>query len=344
MTAGIAHEPGRRSSRRGATLLPFGVPQRVEQRPPSAELLSELTTLARTDGAHAGPWPHSSLYRFTRPTSPRWADIGHLGLAVIVAPASAQVRVDEHHFSGATAYTVVGDHRRFDCQIVRASPRQPTLCVVLGIDARLVQTMSTSIAEISGPAFDSRGDHVGCSASTMDDVLTRSVVRFLRTRSTACDRGILAPLALQEIVYHLLHRDQASRLMRFAAQRDVTNPVRGAVDHIRSHFAEPLTVDGLAARVCLSPSAFSRAFRETTGCSPYQYLKATRLEEARRLLTADRARGVKEVSREVGYASVSHFIKEFRVRFGATPGDYARAARLQVSDRRLRFRHALGTR
>jgi AraC-like DNA-binding protein len=46
------------------------------------------------------------------------------------------------------------------------------------------------------------------------------------------------------------------------------------------------------------------------------------LERARQFFDEGR-HGVADVSRSVGYASVSHFIKGFRSRFGATPGDYA---------------------
>jgi AraC-like DNA-binding protein len=47
-----------------------------------------------------------------------------------------------------------------------------------------------------------------------------------------------------------------------------------------------------------------------------------RLDRARELLV-DRNLPVARVSKEVGYASVSHFISEFRGRFGVTPRTYS---------------------
>jgi AraC-like DNA-binding protein len=58
--------------------------------------------------------------------------------------------------------------------------------------------------------------------------------------------------------------------------------------------------------------------------SPYQFVKDTRLERARELLL-DRRLRVSDVSVAVGYASMSHFTKEFRARFGTTPREYADA-------------------
>ena len=61
-----------------------------------------------------------------------------------------------------------------------------------------------------------------------------------------------------------------------------------------------------------------------TGRSPYQFVKEMRLDRARELLI-DGQLAVARVSKEVGYGSVSHFISEFRARFGVTPRTYSDA-------------------
>ena len=52
-----------------------------------------------------------------------------------------------------------------------------------------------------------------------------------------------------------------------------------------------------------------------------------RLDRARELLV-DGTFTVARISKEVGYASVSHFISEFRGRFGVTPRAYYDASAL----------------
>jgi transcriptional regulator GlxA family with amidase domain len=150
-------------------------------------------------------------------------------------------------------------------------------------------------------------------------------VRFLRSLSVMSDRRVLAPLYLQEMVYRVLQRNQYAQLVRIAAEQTQANSVAAALDYISEHLAEPLTVTELARQANLSPSAFSRLFREATGRSPYRYVKEKRLDRARELLTLGRL-GVTDVSRSVGYPSLSHFIKEFRNRFGTTPGEYVGSA------------------
>ena len=96
------------------------------------------------------------------------------------------------------------------------------------------------------------------------------------------------------------------------------------LEYVRAHLSEPLTVADMADLVSLSPSAFAHLFRDVTGRSPYQFLKEMRLDRARELLV-DGNFTVARISKEVGYASVSHFISEFRGRFGVTPRAYCDA-------------------
>lgn len=304
------------------SVMPLVVGGRAEQhRRMSAELVAELRSRARMEGANVGRWPGLTIYRFTRPTQPRWEEIESLSIGIIIQASGALTAVGERRLSGQSNYVVIGSGRHFDCRILAASPPQPTLCLVLEIDPQLVRFVSAGMRD-PGVA---RGRPEGggkCVVSALDAELMNTVLRFLGALSVGCDRRVLAPLHLQEMVYRVLQREQRVRLMQLAADQAMGNPVAAALDYIDAHLAEPLTVDTLAAQVCLSPSAFSRVFRERTGHSPYQYVKETRLDRARQLLNEGRL-GVSAVSRAVGYASASHFIKEFRSRFGATPGDYA---------------------
>jgi transcriptional regulator GlxA family with amidase domain len=187
----------------------------------------------------------------------------------------------------------------------------------------LIRSVVTRVRGL-GMTIATRDLSVGHSASVADTDMVSTSVRFLKSLSSECDRRVLAPLLLQEMVYRVLRGEQGHRLVALAARQATAHPVGAAVAYIDAHLAEPLSVDALAARVCLSPSSFSRVFRETTGCGPYQYVKEARLNRARQLLDDGRCT-VADAAHQVGYVSVSNFIKAFRRRFGATPGDYANA-------------------
>ena len=85
-----------------------------------------------------------------------------------------------------------------------------------------------------------------------------------------------------------------------------------------------LTIEMLAREVELSPAHFARAFKETLGRAPHQYLLARRLERARRLLETTGAT-LSDIAQRTGFADQAHFTKLFKRAFGTTPGALVRA-------------------
>jgi len=81
------------------------------------------------------------------------------------------------------------------------------------------------------------------------------------------------------------------------------------------------TVASLAYECHISEVYFRRIFKESMGEAPAVYCKRLRLERARDYLTYGDI-SVGEISELLGYASVSHFIKEFGLAYGASPLRY----------------------
>jgi|SRR5215203_3396769 len=97
-----------------------------------------------------------------------------------------------------------------------------------------------------------------------------------------------------------------------------------AKDLADARYAEPLTVDDLAAAAGLSKAHFSREFRRTFGESPYVYLLTRRLERAAALLR-NTDYSVAQVCLEVGLQGVGSFTTSFKRMFGMTPTAYRSA-------------------
>lgn len=284
----------------------------------SRDLIARLADAAPRAGPNEGLWPGLTIYRFTEPTRPKWEEIRGLSIGLVAQGRKAVTVGGRRHVYDRSSYLAVGSHVLLRCEVVEASPREPCLCLTLHLQPDLVQHTSVQM-------FDTATEFASveaCAVRTLDGDLLGSVLRFLRCLSTEADRRVLGPLYLQEIAYRVLRREQFGRTLHVAARQPAASPVAAALRYVATHLAEPLTVTTLAGQVNLSPSAFSRIFRGVTGRSPYQYVKEARLNRGRELLLEGRL-GVAEVSRAVGYSSTSHFIKEFRIRFGATPRDYA---------------------
>lgn len=94
--------------------------------------------------------------------------------------------------------------------------------------------------------------------------------------------------------------------------------LRRAVEHIRAHLADDLSLEAMAGVAAMSASHFARAFRKATGSSPLQFVIAERLDMALVLLRTTRL-SVAEVAYRVGYGDVPRFGQHFKRRFGRTP-------------------------
>ena len=84
-----------------------------------------------------------------------------------------------------------------------------------------------------------------------------------------------------------------------------------------------LSIADVADACHLSRSHFTRAFRDTTGQTPYQWLMAQRLERACVLLR-DAAVPLAQVAMVCGFSDQSHFTRVFARHMGMAPGIWRR--------------------
>ena len=75
----------------------------------------------------------------------------------------------------------------------------------------------------------------------------------------------------------------------------------------------------LAIDCGVSVSHFSRAFRQSTGLSPHQWLLKRRVDQAKSLLR-DRTLSLSDVALSCGFGDQSHFTRVFTKLTGITPG------------------------
>ena len=66
---------------------------------------------------------------------------------------------------------------------------------------------------------------------------------------------------------------------------------------------------------------FSKAFKETLGIAPHQWLIRRRIEVAKALLKSP-SLSLARVALECGFADQSHFQRVFKAHVGVTPGQY----------------------
>jgi len=101
---------------------------------------------------------------------------------------------------------------------------------------------------------------------------------------------------------------------------------RRILEMMEAGFDHHLSLETLAREAGLSLAHFARAFKESIGRPPHQYLMALRLERARRLLEAPDVT-LSDVALRAGFADQAHLTRLFKREFGITPGAFVRARR-----------------
>ena len=99
---------------------------------------------------------------------------------------------------------------------------------------------------------------------------------------------------------------------------------RRAKDLIDAHIDGRVTLSSLARACGLSSRQFSRAFRQSTGAAPFQWLRRRRVEHAKQRLAGSSA-PLGAIALECGFADQSHFTRVFAAEVGVTPHAWRRA-------------------
>lgn len=95
-----------------------------------------------------------------------------------------------------------------------------------------------------------------------------------------------------------------------------------AVEHIQEHYAKPTLDLQEVADLCeMSPSYFSRVFKQEIGVSFIHYLTGIRLDQAKSMLEDSRYKTY-EIAQTIGYEDYPHFAKMFKKQVGLSPSEY----------------------
>jgi len=94
-----------------------------------------------------------------------------------------------------------------------------------------------------------------------------------------------------------------------------------ALQYVKEHYFEDLTLEKIASVVFLNPVYFSQLFKQKTGQGYKEYVTSLRLEQAKLLLVNSKLK-VAEIAERIGYQDMRHFTQMFRKRFLVTPTEY----------------------
>lgn len=102
------------------------------------------------------------------------------------------------------------------------------------------------------------------------------------------------------------------------AQRDC---IRQIHDFLAEHITNHYTIDELAERFKISPTAMKNCFKGIYGVPIYAYFRTYRLQIAERLLREGQL-SIAQIASKIGYTNPNKFTSAFRSTYGMTPTAY----------------------
>ncbi|MCE7518205.1 AraC family transcriptional regulator [Halomonas titanicae] len=197
-----------------------------------------------------------------------------------------------------------------------ATPEHPLLAIYMHLDFQLAAELMIQIDRHQSPTQKNVAQSL--MSSPMDAELRVSVTRFLETMSQPLEAEILGPALVRELYFRVLTGAQGNAMRAALAMQGQFGKISKALRHIHATYAQPLNLSQLASESGMSVPTFLNHFKAITHTSPMQYVKSTRLHQAR-LLMVRQSMTAEAACHAVGYLSASQFNREFKRLFGLTP-------------------------
>ncbi|MCA0758747.1 response regulator [Paenibacillus sp. N4] len=126
---------------------------------------------------------------------------------------------------------------------------------------------------------------------------------------------------LAELLYQLCEELEQPSLVKLSDKGHSGQLIAKAIEYIKLHYREELTLQEVADSIHVSKSYFSNLFKKQAGQNFIDYLIDLRLHEAKRMLTQKDYK-IYEVAEKSGFNDVKYFSKLFKRMTQMTPVEY----------------------
>lgn len=278
----------------------------------SRRMVSLLTRLAPNEGYNLSCLPDVRFLRSNRPLSITPV-LYEPGIVIVCQGSKRGFLGEQTYVYDAQHYLAVAVPVPFTME-TQASEQEPLLAIYFRLDFTLLAAL---LLEIEGEELND-AEPQGMFASAMDEKMALSVLRFLEAMDDRSEAKILGAALVKEIYWRVLTGAQGASMRAALGNEGQFGKIAKAIGKIHASFSDKLDVGQLAREAGMSVPSFHAHFKHVTATSPMQYLKSTRLHQAR-LLMARSELTAATACLQVGYESPSQFSREFKRLFGRTP-------------------------
>ena len=280
-------------------------------------LVDLVDGLAPTEGITSTAWPGLTVVRCSS-SLPR-QPMTYVPSLCVVLQGQKRVYFGEQVLKyDPSNYLMVTVGLPLDVEI-EASPENHLLALALEIEMAAVSQLLIDLGDEPEEKTRMESRSPALFVSRIDSDLSEALGRLLRAVSRPTDLKVLGPSINREIIYRILRGEQGDMLRTLLLRSNMAHRIARIARYLKDHCAEPWTVELVARKWGMSKSTLHHNFRDVTGMSPLQFIKRTRLHEARAIIL-EQQMGVAEAGFKVGYESPSQFSREFKRLFGVSPG------------------------
>ncbi|MFT3713671.1 MAG: AraC family transcriptional regulator [Archangium sp.] len=254
------------------------------------------------------------LYRFDKPTTMSKAPTFGVTFAVVLS-GSKITRLGNTELHSNPDQHLVITRQTDHVSSVAPAKDGPFLSLSLTFHPELVARALVALSDMAAPQT---AEEVPGFELAFDPKVIAALERYLAAREDPVEAKVLAPLAVEEIIFRLLRSDAAATLRGSLTSGHDNARLVESMRFMRANLAKKHDVAKLARQVAMSPSHYAHRFSELVRTSPMKYLREVRLSASKDLLARPGAR-IGEVALEVGFESPAHFTREFKRRFGDSP-------------------------
>lgn len=277
-------------------------------------LYKSVLPCIHSDGKNTTPVSYIDVYRCTQKEM-LLPDIPNPYLFFVVHGNMRLHSIEGIFEYGSGQYLISAiDHPR-TAEIRSASQTEPFIALLIEFS---VDDVISVMLDIDGDLPERLFDETAAAAMTpcTDEKMTELLIRLLRMTPT--ELSFMGKHLKREIIFNIITGAYGKPFIQHIVNMRQAGDIYYINSWIKQNYKVDFSVEDLAEQSNMSLSSFHQKFKSAVGMGPLQCQKKLRLTEARRLML-DKGANVTDAAMEVGYESVSQFIRDYRRMFGRSP-------------------------
>ena len=200
----------------------------------------------------------------------------------------------------------------------------PSSRIVMNFSGEYLDSLAEIFPDVDFFSFlNEEHNHLLCNLSVKQQNQIQSVLQQLillqeevTPESDAMRKMMLATLLLILKSLCRIQQEQGGENGRVSNQ--IVDQIQG---YIAEHYAEKLTLTGIASQFYISPYYLSRLFKKSINLSLIEYINGVRIKAAQNLIEKSNE-SISDIAEKTGFLTTAHFRRVFKDATGLSPQQY----------------------